>query len=436
MEGSGGRSRSARSLPAALFLLPGLPCCSLGSRALGSISPAIVLWSRSRRALRGAASHCGLRACLRIARQALNRRRRMFVHPPRLHPVCRHASCGASGATRGADSGDLVPSEQRSGWSECVPVPAFLRASFRRRGFGSQAIGECLVFFPIPRRPETSAATSASATSAALSPSSSPLETGVKTSAGDCFGFFLHCGLFHRQLTLPSQRLRRTQPADARPAALFPLAGHLPSISGIFRRILSERLAGQHHEIFTGVATAPGRTGRWTLAPAPFRSRFHFPFQQGRQLQSSARRTWNPADCCRVLRGGDVHGVRDRRDLPGRPGLHPASARCPHFEPRLGEPKVPMPRKPPEPLTVSPFEVSAPEVARCGIDCRDRPRAAAPFHLQDLFLDGAHYGVVFFVVLKKIGNVQKSVAVESDIDECGLHSRQYARDAPFVDTSR
>ena len=63
-------------------------------------------------------------------------------------------------------------------------------------------------------------------------------------------------------------------------------------------------------------------------------------------------------------------------------------------------------------------------------------RAAASFHLEDLFLDGAHYRVVFFVVLKKIGNVEERVALQPDVDKCRLHSGQNARYAALVDTSR
>ena len=211
MEGSGGRSRSARSLPPRWSCCLGSRVCSLGSRDC-SLSLGASL------ALLGAASHCGLR----VARQALNRRRRMFVHPPRLHPVCRRASCGASGATRGADSGVLVPSEQRSDWLECGQVPdlppCFLP---KERHLRSRHRPHPLPVTPRPehrRQPRLQQPPPRSALRhRRWRPASEPPRASLR--------------VFPPPRALPPRRkspirlLRRTQPADARPAAPIPPAG-------------------------------------------------------------------------------------------------------------------------------------------------------------------------------------------------------------------
>src|SRR5205085_8899885 len=60
------------------------------------------------------------------------------------------------------------------------------------------------------------------------------------------------------------------------------------------------------------------------------------------------------------------------------------------------------------------------------------PAGGALFHLEDFVLDGAHYRVVFLVVLEEVGHIQESIPLESNVHECRLHSGQYARDAPFL----
>ena len=41
-----------------------------------------------------------------------------------------------------------------------------------------------------------------------------------------------------------------------------------------------------------------------------------------------------------------------------------------------------------------------------------------------------------FLLFEEVGDVEKGVALESDVDECRLHSRQDPGDAAFVDGAR
>ena len=66
---------------------------------------------------------------------------------------------------------------------------------------------------------------------------------------------------------------------------------------------------------------------------------------------------------------------------------------------------------------------------------QDNRRGSARFHLEDLFLNGADYRVVLVVILEEIGYIKERVALQSDVYECGLHSRQDAGDAAFMDTA-
>jgi hypothetical protein len=63
-------------------------------------------------------------------------------------------------------------------------------------------------------------------------------------------------------------------------------------------------------------------------------------------------------------------------------------------------------------------------------------RPAAALHLEHFVFDSADNGFVLIVVLKEIGDIKEGVAIEADIDECRLHSRQNARYTAFVDASR
>ena len=55
----------------------------------------------------------------------------------------------------------------------------------------------------------------------------------------------------------------------------------------------------------------------------------------------------------------------------------------------------------------------------------DRHRQLARFfELQNFFFSGADNGVVLVIVFEEIGDVEKSVPFESDVDESGLHSGQ------------
>ncbi len=55
--------------------------------------------------------------------------------------------------------------------------------------------------------------------------------------------------------------------------------------------------------------------------------------------------------------------------------------------------------------------------------------------LQYFVFGRADDRVVFVVVFKEIGDVEKRVPFESDVYKCGLHPGQHACDAPFVDAA-
>ena len=52
-----------------------------------------------------------------------------------------------------------------------------------------------------------------------------------------------------------------------------------------------------------------------------------------------------------------------------------------------------------------------------------------------LFFGGADDGVVFVVIFEEIGDVEKRVAFQSDIDESGLHAGKNPSDTSFMDAA-
>src|SRR5580765_3355381 len=59
---------------------------------------------------------------------------------------------------------------------------------------------------------------------------------------------------------------------------------------------------------------------------------------------------------------------------------------------------------------------------------RLRVRMRAVYDLLKVFL--------IFLLFEEVGDVKEGVALESDIDECGLHSRKNSRNATLVDRTR
>jgi hypothetical protein len=74
------------------------------------------------------------------------------------------------------------------------------------------------------------------------------------------------------------------------------------------------------------------------------------------------------------------------------------------------------------------------DAAACIGGCVGGTRRAF-FHFEDLVFDGADNGIVFIVVFEEVGNVEKRVAFQSNVNKGGLHSGQHACDTTFMDTA-
>ena len=61
--------------------------------------------------------------------------------------------------------------------------------------------------------------------------------------------------------------------------------------------------------------------------------------------------------------------------------------------------------------------------------------SAALLKAKHLLFNAGHDLVVLVVILEKVGNVKKGVALEADVNECRLHSGQNPRDPSFVNTA-
>ncbi len=66
---------------------------------------------------------------------------------------------------------------------------------------------------------------------------------------------------------------------------------------------------------------------------------------------------------------------------------------------------------------------------------RNRRKRGPTLLLEDFIFDASYDFVVFVVVFEEIGDIQKGIAIQADIDKCRLHARQNARDSAFMDTS-
>ena len=75
-----------------------------------------------------------------------------------------------------------------------------------------------------------------------------------------------------------------------------------------------------------------------------------------------------------------------------------------------------------------------PERSRCG-QYRGSGAPPLPVQLQRLVFDAADHLLVLLVILEEIGDVKERIALQADIDEGRLHSRQNARYATFVDAA-
>jgi hypothetical protein len=64
----------------------------------------------------------------------------------------------------------------------------------------------------------------------------------------------------------------------------------------------------------------------------------------------------------------------------------------------------------------------------------DRGRRHA-VQLEDLILHAGDDLVVLFVVFEEIGDVQKCIAIQADVDKRRLHARQDSRHAAFMNTA-
>ena len=67
---------------------------------------------------------------------------------------------------------------------------------------------------------------------------------------------------------------------------------------------------------------------------------------------------------------------------------------------------------------------------------RGRRTSLGTLQFEDLVLHAGYNFVVFLGILEKIGDIEKGVAIETDIHKGGLHARQHSRNSTFVNASR
>jgi hypothetical protein len=67
--------------------------------------------------------------------------------------------------------------------------------------------------------------------------------------------------------------------------------------------------------------------------------------------------------------------------------------------------------------------------------CHGRLTGGRAIQFENPILNAGYDLVVLFVVLEEVGNIQERVPIQSDIDECRLHSGQNTRDPAFVDAA-